>query len=64
MENKVRTSTIHLFGNPEGANRGNNEKAIFKEIIAKHFPNKRNSKKLPNRINKRKCADNPIIMKL
>lgn len=44
MENTVRKSTIYLFGNLEGANRRSNEKAIFKEIIAKDFSNIRSSK--------------------
>lgn len=44
MENKVRMFTIYLFGNLEGDNRWNDERAIFKEVITEDFPNCRNSK--------------------
>lgn len=37
-------NVYHLLGNLEGANRRNNEKAIFKKVIAKDFLNIRNSK--------------------
>ena len=35
-------SNIHTFGNLEGDYRGNDEGAIFKEIIPKDFPSIRN----------------------
>ena len=42
MGKKVKKSHIYLFGNLEGDYTENDERSVFKEILAEDFPNIRN----------------------
>lgn len=42
MGKKVKKSHIYLFGNLEGDYTENDERLVFKEILAEDFPNIRN----------------------
>ena len=65
----VKCTNIYIIGVPEREERGKGPEKIFKEIIAKKFPNMGNetleeAQRIPHRINPRRNTARHILIKL
>ena len=68
----MKCNNIHIIGIPEEEERKNGAENLFEELIAENFPNLRKkteiqiqeAKKVPSKINPRRCVPRHIVIKM